>query len=147
MTLNSKQLSECFFKAITEHVPLKDKITQYITAQETNKRCTATSRIKRRNKNLFSKTMMSHNNSNPNIDCTLTMNNNSNPMSKCTNSTDLLKEKYLLRKHCEILKNRIGTLMLQEKEVNSKINYKKAKETSIAKIKQDKEQSKQIIEK
>jgi hypothetical protein len=146
MTLNTKQLSECFYKAITEHVPLQDKITQYITLQETNKPHTA-SRIKRRNKNLSSKTI-SHNNSNPNIDSILTMNsNNNNTMSKCMNTTDLLKEKYLLRKHCEILKNRIGTLMLQEKEVKSKINYKKAKETSIEKIKQDKEKSKQMIEK
>jgi hypothetical protein len=146
MTLNTKQLSECFYKAITEHVPLQDKITQYITLQETNKPHTA-SRIKRRNKNLSSKTI-SHNNSNPNINCILTMNsNNNNTMSKCMNTTDLLKEKYLLRKHCEILKNRIGTLMLQEKEVKSKINYKRAKETSIEKIKQDKEKSKQMIEK
>ena len=142
MSLNTKQLSECFYKAITEHVPLKEKTTQYITSQETHKP------HKRRNKNLSSKTTISHNNSNPNIDCMLTMDNsNSNTMSRCTNTTDLLREKYLLRKHCEILKNRIGTLMLQEKEVKSKINYKKAKETSIEKIKQDKEKSKQMIEK
>ena len=55
MTLNTKQLSECFFKAITEHVPLKNKITQCITTQETNKRHTAASKIKRKIKICFQK--------------------------------------------------------------------------------------------
>ena len=143
MSLNAIQLSECCNNSNIEKEPLSIKIRQYSNPQ--NRPNTASS-IKNKNLN---KTTSSHTNvsRNKRKSSNHKQNNSCNKVSKCTNTTDLLREKYLLRKHCELLRNRIGILMLKEKEVKTKINWKKAQNSSIEKIKQNKEQSKQLLEK
>lgn len=125
--LTLEQLSLLFYDSIIDGVPLKKKINIF------SKKCSE--------KN-YSST------SNSSINFTeKKFHNYSNVSDKKGNHNSISKEKQTLLKKCELMKNRIETLKMKEKELHSKIVRKKNKESSIEKIKNEKQKDRDILEK